>query len=89
MIIVAPMLSFLSIFNQSAAESKRLFDGKSNFTIKWSPLQVYKPSRQGVEDEIIVSVPAGEICPGSLLGIMGPSGCGKVYNVRLISTILI
>ena len=49
--------------------------------ISWTPLQVLRPTQSKlVEQEIIVSIPSGRIVAGTILGIMGPSGCGKVYN---------
>mmetsp|Transcript_14478 Transcript_14478/g.21600 ORF Transcript_14478/g.21600 Transcript_14478/m.21600 type:complete len:99 (+) Transcript_14478:182-478(+) len=39
-----------------------------------------------MQDEVIVSIPAGEICPGTLLGIMGPSGCGKITFLDVLSS---
>ena len=57
-------------------------EGRQNGTrsfraVHWTPLQVYKPHRG---DELIVSVPEGNVFSGQLLGIMGPSGCGKVRS---------
>ena len=49
--------------------------------VVWTPLQVFRPmfNIKG-EQEVIVSIPAGRIDAGNILGIMGPSGCGKVNS---------
>ena len=50
-------------------------------SVVWTPLQVVRPihNKKG-EQEVIVSVPEGRIDAGNILGIMGPSGCGKVNS---------
>ena len=49
--------------------------------VEWSPMQVFRPTHVANDgQEIIVSIPAGRIDAGTILGIIGPSGCGKVCD---------
>ena len=66
----------------SQVHDSRKTEMSSDFTaISWTPLEVLRPTQSKIsEQEIIVSIPSGRIVAGTILGIMGPSGCGKVDN---------
>ena len=83
-IVILPIFILLlnfTLWNEAVGSDSRDHNTFSDFSaVSWTPLQVLSPIQNKMgEHEIIVSIPSGRIDAGTILGIMGPSGCGKVY----------